>query len=84
MKVCLDTIDKVKAFVDNVPKVDADIDLSSYGYIVDAKSIMRILANGRASGIHKKNLLLIYYFYNIDLRPGNLQVFFYAIIILSK
>jgi phosphotransferase system HPr-like phosphotransfer protein len=40
----LDTIDKVKRFVNTVSLLDSDFDLSSGRYIVDAKSIMGILS----------------------------------------
>ncbi len=44
VKISLDTIDKVKAFVNDVIKFDCDFDLRSSRYIVDAKSIMGIFS----------------------------------------
>lgn len=43
-KVMLNSIDKVKQFVNVTSKVDGDVFLQSGRYIVDAKSIMGILA----------------------------------------
>ena len=44
VKVYLDTIDKVKGFVNVVSVCDGDFDLSSGRYVVDAKSIMGIFS----------------------------------------
>ena len=44
IKVYLDTIDKVKGFVNVVSVCDGDFDLSSGRYTVDAKSIMGIFS----------------------------------------
>lgn len=43
-KVQLDSIDKVKQFVNLVSCLDCDLDLVSGRYIVDAKSIMGIFS----------------------------------------
>ena len=43
-KVMLNSIDKVKQFVNVTSKVDGDVFLQSSRYIVDAKSIMRIFS----------------------------------------
>lgn len=40
----LNSIDKVKAFVNTVTKFDFDIDLGSGRHIIDAKSIMGIFS----------------------------------------
>ena len=40
----LDSIDKVKSFVNIVAKCDCDVDLTSGRYVVDAKSIMGIFS----------------------------------------
>ena len=40
----LSTIDDVRTFVNTVSKYDADIDLKSGRYVVDAKSIMGIFS----------------------------------------
>ena len=44
VKVYLDTIDKVKGFVNLVSVCEGDFDLSSGRYVVDAKSIMGIFS----------------------------------------
>ncbi|MCL1999590.1 MAG: HPr family phosphocarrier protein [Turicibacter sp.] len=44
IKVSLDTINKVKGFVNVVSVCDGDFDLSSGRYVVDAKSIMGIFS----------------------------------------
>lgn len=43
-KVSLNTIDKVKEFVNDVAKFDTDFDLVSGKYIINAKSIMGIFS----------------------------------------
>lgn len=43
-KVLLNSIDAVKNFVNTVTKIDADVDLVSGRYIIDAKSIMGIFS----------------------------------------
>ena len=43
-KVILNSIDKVKQFVDVTSKVDGDVFLQSGRYIIDAKSIMGIFS----------------------------------------
>lgn len=42
--VILDTVDKVKGFVNTVAPLEGDIDLGSDRYVVDAKSIMGIFS----------------------------------------
>lgn len=44
VKVSLNSIDKVKAFVNDLTKFDADFDLISGRYVIDAKSIMGIFS----------------------------------------
>lgn len=44
VKVSLDSIDKVKRFVNLVSRFDADFDLVSGRYVIDAKSIMGIFS----------------------------------------
>ena len=44
VKVNLTSIDKVKAFVNQISKFDYDFDLISGRYVVDAKSIMGIFS----------------------------------------
>jgi len=39
VKISLNSIDKVKAFVNEVTKYDAEFDLVSGRYVIDAKSI---------------------------------------------
>lgn len=40
----LDTIDKVKSFVNDISRFSADFDLVSGRYVIDAKSIMGIFS----------------------------------------
>lgn len=40
----LNSIDKVKAFVNDITKFDTDFDLVSGRYVIDAKSIMGIFS----------------------------------------
>lgn len=42
--ICLNSIDKVKAFVNEVTRFDCDFDLISGRYVIDAKSIMGIFS----------------------------------------
>lgn len=42
--ISLNSIDKVKAFVNDITKFDNDFDLVSGRYVIDAKSIMGIFS----------------------------------------
>jgi phosphotransferase system HPr-like phosphotransfer protein len=42
--LCLDSVQKVKSFVNIISTFDGDLDLSSERYVVDAKSIMGIFS----------------------------------------
>ena len=42
VKISLNSIDKVKSFVNEITKYDYDFDLVSGRYVIDAKSIMGI------------------------------------------
>ena len=44
VKISLNSIDKVKSFVNDLTKFDADFDLISGRYVIDAKSIMGIFS----------------------------------------
>ena len=44
VKIFLNSIDKVKSFVNDVTKFDTDFDLVSGRYVIDAKSIMGIFS----------------------------------------
>ena len=59
VKISLNSIDKVKAFVNEVTKYDAEFDLVSGRYVIDAKSIMGIfsldLSNPIDLNIHSEN-----------------------------
>ena len=44
VKISLNSIDKVKAFVNEITKFDTDFDLVSGRYVIDAKSIMGIFS----------------------------------------
>ena len=44
IRVCLDSIDKVKGFVNDISRFNTDFDLISGRYVIDAKSIMGIFS----------------------------------------
>lgn len=44
VSISLNSIDKVKSFVNDITKFDADFDLVSGRYVIDAKSIMGIFS----------------------------------------
>ena len=44
VKISLNSIDKVKSFVNDITEVDYDFDLVSGRYVIDAKSIMGIFS----------------------------------------
>ena len=44
IKISLNSIDKVKSFVNDLTKFDDDFDLVSGRYVIDAKSIMGIFS----------------------------------------
>ncbi len=44
VKISLNSIDKVKNFVNSISKFDFDFDLVSGRYVIDAKSIMGIFS----------------------------------------
>ena len=44
VKISLNSIDKVKSFVNDITKLDYDFDLVSGRYVIDAKSIMGIFS----------------------------------------
>ena len=44
IKISLNSIDKVKSFVNDITKFDYDFDLISGRYVIDAKSIMGIFS----------------------------------------
>ena len=44
VQISLNSIDKVKSFVNDLAKFDADFDLVSGRYVIDAKSIMGIFS----------------------------------------
>lgn len=49
--ISLNSIEKVKSFVNDVTKFDADFDLVSGRYVIDAKSIMGIFSLDLSSPI---------------------------------
>ncbi len=51
MKISLNSIDKVKSFVNLITKFDCDFDLVSGRYVIDAKSIMGIFSLDLSSPI---------------------------------
>ena len=44
IKICVNSIEKVKSFVNDITRFDADFDLVSGRYVIDAKSIMGIFS----------------------------------------
>ena len=44
VKISLNSIDKVKSFVNDISKFDFDFDLVSGRYVIDAKSIMGVFS----------------------------------------
>ena len=75
VKISLNSIDKVKAFVNEVTKYDAEFDLVSGRYVIDAKSIMGIFSldlskpidlNIHADGAALDNVMQIISKYTID------------------
>ena len=52
LKISLNSIDKVKAFVNEISKFDCDFDLVSGRYVIDAKSIMGIFSLGLSKPIN--------------------------------
>ena len=44
VRVCLDSIDKVKGFVNDISRFNTDFDLISGRYVIDAKSILGIFS----------------------------------------
>ena len=44
IKICLNSIEKVKSFVNDITRFDADFDLVSGRYVIDAKSFMGIFS----------------------------------------
>ena len=44
VKICLNSIEKVKSFVNAITRFDVDFDLVSGRYVIDAKSIMGLFS----------------------------------------
>ena len=61
VQICLDSIDKVKSFVNEITRFDTEFDLISGRYVIDAKSIMGIfsldLSKPITLNIHAENNL---------------------------
>ena len=66
VSISLNSIDKVKAFVNDISKYEFDFDLVSGRYVIDAKSIMGIFSldlskpidlNSHAEGSNLENVL---------------------------
>ena len=51
VQISLNSIDKVKAFVNDITKFDNDFDLVAGRYVIDAKSIMGIFSLDRSKPI---------------------------------
>ena len=52
VQISLNSIDKVKSFVNEITKYDNDFDLVSGRYVIDAKSIMGIFSLDLSKPIH--------------------------------
>ena len=58
VQISLNSIDKVKSFVNDITKFDYDFDLVSGRYVIDAKSIMQVrqgFSPGSARCPHRRN-----------------------------
>lgn len=75
VQISLNSIDKVKSFVNDITKFDYDFDLVSGRYVIDAKSIMGIFSldlskpidlNIHADGAALDNVMQIISKYTID------------------
>lgn len=75
VQISLNSIDKVKSFVNDISKFDFDFDLVSGRYVIDAKSIMGIFSldlskpidlNIHADGAALDNVMQIISKYTID------------------
>ena len=75
VQISLNSIDKVKSFVNDITKFDYDFDLVSGRYVIDAKSIMGIFSldlskpidlNIHADGAALGNVMQIISKYTID------------------
>lgn len=75
VRISLNSIDKVKSFVNDLSKFDVDFDLVSGRYVIDAKSIMGIFSldlskpidlNIHADGAALDNVMQIISKYTID------------------
>ena len=75
VRISLNSIDKVKSYVNDLTKFDVDFDLVSGRYVIDAKSIMGIFSldlskpidlNIHADGAALDNVMQIISKYTID------------------
>ena len=55
VQISLNSIDKVKSFVNDITKFDYDFDLVSGRYVIDAKSILGVLS------LDLRNVLTVQY-----------------------
>ncbi len=53
VKISLNSIDKVKSFVNDITKFESDFDLVSGRYVIDAKSIMGIFSHADEAASEK-------------------------------
>ena len=58
VKISLNSIDKVKSFVNEITKYDYDFDLVSGRYVIDAKSIMGIFSLDLSKSIDQTSMLM--------------------------
>ena len=59
VQISLNSIDKVKSFVNEITKYDYDFDLVSGRYVIDAKSIMGIFSLDLSKPIDSETILSI-------------------------
>ena len=82
IKISLNSIDKVKSFVNDITKFDSDFDLVSGRYVIDAKSIMGIfsldLSKPIDSMISVRYIPDGYFFISLFLFSEGKHVFFHS------
>ena len=73
VRISLNSIDKVKSFVNDLSKFDVDFDLVSGRYVIDAKSIMGIFS----LDLQNPLTLTVYENNDIEQLETSLQPFLY-------
>ena len=66
LQISLNSIDKVKSFVNDITKFENDFDLVSGRYVIDAKSIMGIFLQKKSCFLSQKTVYyLVLFIHNI-------------------